>query len=117
MDRYTYKSSIEYRKYCIKELLKSKKLNLLKEVINKLNILKDLFKYKEDIDDYYNLNIKLTKYMPDFYSNVIYDYVNYGSTHRITNLRINNLKELLYYTNKTITAINKQINDLYYYLI
>ena len=117
MNRYNYTNSIEYKKYCIKELLKIKKLNLLKEIYDRLYILKKLFDYKKEINEYYNLDITLTKYMPNFYANKIYDHIKYKSTYKITELPISTLTNLLFYTNKAINKINKQIDDLYYDLI
>lgn len=116
MNRYDYKNSIEYKKYCIKALLKIKKENILNKIKYALNILKDLFNFKEDIKEYYDLNIGLSKYMPDFYSNRIYDYLNHDHD-KFNDMNINTLKDTLYYLNKTINAINKTINDLYYTLI
>ena len=66
MNRYDYKNSIEYKKYCIKALLKIKKYNILNKIRDKLHILKDLFNFEEDIKEYYNLNISLSDYMPAF---------------------------------------------------
>ena len=116
MNRYDYKNSIEYKKYCIKALLKIKKDNILNKITIKLNILKDLFNFKADIKEYYDLNIRLSNYMPEFYSNRIYDSLNYG-LNNFADMNINILNNALYYLNKTINAIHNKINDLYYTLI
>lgn len=116
MNRYDYKNSIEYKKYCIKALLKIKKDNILNKIKYALNILKDLFNFKADIKEYYDLNIKLSNYMPSYYSNRIYDYLNYNDN-KFNDMNIDTLNNTLYYLNKTINAINKTINDLYYTLI
>ena len=115
MNRYDYKYSIEYKKYCIKELLKIKKDNIINKIKDTLNILQDLFNFKEDIKEYYNLNLILSNYMPQFYSNIIYDYLN--GHNKFSNMNINTLNTTLYYINKTIKEINKTIDDLYYTLI
>ena len=116
MNRYDYKNSIEYKKYCIKALLKIKKEDLLNKIKYALNNLKELFNFKEEIKKYYNLDIRLSNYMPDFYSNKIYDYLKYNHN-KFIDMNINTLNNTLYYLNKTINAINKTINDLYYTLI
>ena len=116
MNRYDYKNSIEYKKYCIKALLKIKKYNILNKIRDAINILKELFNFEEDIKEDYNLDINLNDYMPAFYSNMIYDYLKY-SHNKFINMTINTLNNTLYYINKTINAINKTINDLYYALI
>ena len=116
MNRYDYKNSIEYKKYCIKVLLKIKKDNILNKITIKLNILKDLFNFKADITQYYDLNIKLSNYMPEFYSKIIYDYLKCDHN-EFNYMNINTLNNTLYYLNKTINAIHNKINDLYYSLI
>lgn len=116
MNRYDYKNSIEYKKYCIKELLKIKKDNILNKIRDALDILKDLFNFKDDILEYYDLNIKLINYMPEFYANIIYDYLKHDHN-EFNYMNINTLNNTLYYLNKTINAINKTINDLYYTLL
>ena len=115
MNRYD-ENSIEYKKYCIKALLKIKKDNILNKIKDALNILKDLFNFKDDIKEYYDLNISLSDYMPCFYSNRIYDYLKYDHN-RFNDMDISTLNNTLYYLNKAINAINETINDLYYTLI
>lgn len=116
MNRYTYKNTIEYQKYCIKELLKIKKYDLLNKIRHALNSLKDLFRFKDDIQEYYKLDIRLSNYMPEFYSNSIYEDI-YHNNNRFLDMNLNTLNNALFYINKTINAINKKINDLYYTLI
>lgn len=116
MNRYNYQSNIQYQKYCIKELLKIKKENILKKIEYELNILADLFNFKEDIKEYYNLNIRLSDYMPEFYSNSIYEDI-YHNNNRFLDMNLNTLNNALFYIKTAIHAINAAINDLYYTLI
>lgn len=116
MNRYDYKESIEYKKYSIKALLQMKKENILTKIKDNLDILKDLFNFKSEIKEYYDLNIRLSNYMPEWYANKVYDYIKHDQN-KFMNMNINNLYNTLYYINKAIKAINQTINDLYYTLL
>lgn len=116
MNRYNYQSNIQYQKYCIKELLKIKKENILQKIEYELNILQDLFNFKEDIKEYMNINIRLSDYMPEFYYTRIYEYLNHKNN-RFLDMNLNTLNNALFYIKTAIHAINAAINDLYYTLI
>ena len=116
MNRYTYTNNIQYKKYCIKELLKIKKENILNKIEYSFKILKDLYKFKQEISGYIDIDIKLNDYMPKFYSNEIFNFIKYGEDdYKYCSIKI--LKNLLFYLNKFINVFNKKINDLYYKLI
>lgn len=116
MNRYDYKNSIAYKKYCIKALLQIKKENILNQIRYALNILKDLVSFKSEIKEYYDLNIRLSNYMPEWCANKVYNYIKHDQN-KFMNMNINNLYNTLYYINKAINAITTKINDLYYSLI
>ena len=116
MNRYNYKNSIEYKKYCIKVLLKLKKENILNKIENSFKILNNLYEFKEEISGYININIQLNYYIPQFYSTKIYNFIEYGDNdYKYSNIKT--LKNLLFYINKIINVFNQKINDLYYTLI
>ena len=111
MNRYDYKNSMEYKKYCIKELE-----NILNKIEYLFKILNDLYKFKIDISRYIDIDLKLGYYVPQFYSTKIFNKIKDGNNdYKYCNIEI--LKNLLFYLNKFINAFNKQIDDLYYSLI